>query len=96
MSGNYFDVSFWTLNQAAEDLHHFVNKQLLYHNNQINPNLPTGDWDHELSAHTLSRIKIAADTLKKAALMYRQVDLLLASDISESSFNEDWELQENN
>lgn len=91
MSGGYFDVTDWAITNLAEELYSFVNKQLLYRANKVNENLPTGDYDHELSLKTLTRLQHIADDLVTVANKFREADYLLSSDISEESFNKTWD-----
>lgn len=90
MSGGYFDHSEWVFQNTADDLQHFVNKQWLYKENKVNPKLPTGDWDHELSIKTLERIQSLVFEMQQVAEKFKEVDYLLSGDNSEESFEENW------
>ena len=88
MSGGYFDHSEWVFQNLAEDLQGFVNKQWMYKADKVNPHLPTGDWDHELSDMTLGRIQSLVYEMQQVAEKFKEVDYLLSGDISEESFQE--------
>ena len=88
MSGGYFDHSEWVFQNIAEELQSFVNKQWMYKANKVNPNLPTGDWDHELSDMTLGRIQSLVYEMQQVAEKFKAVDYLLSGDTSEKSFEE--------
>lgn len=90
MSGGYFDHSYWVFQNTADDLQHFVNKQQMYKDNKVNPTLPTGDWDHELSDNTLQRIQSLVFEMQEVAEKFKEVDYLLSGDNSEESFDEIW------
>lgn len=90
MSGGYLDCNYSNIALIAEELEHFVIKQQMYKNNQVNPHLPTGDWDHELSSETLAKIMQAVKLLNKTSNMVRHIDYLLAGNTSEQKFTELW------
>jgi hypothetical protein len=90
MSGGSFDLHASSFLSAAEDVAHFVKKQQMYRDNLVNPNLPTGDWDYELSEDTLAKIAKAAEHIEKSAKMFELVDALVSNDSSEETFNDAW------
>ena len=95
MSGGYLDSNYSSLELLADELEHFVVKQKMYKNNQVNPHLPTGDWDHELSDETLDKIMGAVKIINKTSKVVRLIDYLLAGDTSEQKFVELWEKEKN-
>ncbi len=77
MSGGYFDYVQFRMEDAAREL-----KNLIHENKSR---------EYPFSPSVLFKFKLAADNIDAASKMLHQIDWLVSSDDSESTFLKNWE-----
>jgi hypothetical protein len=86
MSGRHFDHIQSHIEDAADEVDRIMSE---------NDSIEKNEYDEDIGCHynseTIEKFKVAADTLRKAAVMLHRVDWLVSGDDGEESFHERWD-----